>query len=72
MYGRITSGDFASPAFTYMYLGNAFYMYVGAVMSGMRPAVIDDRERYRMLKSMYVAPVDYPAVSDRARRGAIS
>jgi ABC-2 type transport system permease protein len=58
MYGTITQGDFASPVFTYMYLGNAFYLYVGAVMSGMAWAVIDDRERYRMLKSMYVAPVD--------------
>jgi ABC-2 type transport system permease protein len=58
MYGTITRGDFASPVFTYMYLGNAFYLYVGAVMSGMAWAVIDDRERYRMLKSMYVAPVD--------------
>lgn len=58
MYGTITRGDFASPVFTYIYLGNAFYLYVGAVMSGMAWAVIDDRERYRMLKSMYVAPVD--------------
>jgi ABC-2 type transport system permease protein len=58
MYGTITRGNFASPVFTYMYLGNAFYLYVGAVMSGMAWAVIDDRERYRMLKSMYVAPVD--------------
>jgi ABC-2 type transport system permease protein len=58
MYGTITGGDFASPVFTYMYLGNAFYLYVGAVMSGMAWAVIDDRERYRMLKSIYVAPVD--------------
>ena len=57
MYGTITRGDFGSPVFTYMYLGNAFYLYVGAVMSGMAWAVIDDRERYRMLKSMYVAPV---------------
>lgn len=58
MYGTITRGNFASPVFTYMYLGNAFYLYVGAVMSGMAWAVIDDRERYRTLKSMYVAPVD--------------
>jgi hypothetical protein len=41
------------------YLGNAFYLYVGAVMSGMAWTVIDDRERYRMLTAMYVAPVDF-------------
>ena len=27
MYGIITQGDFESPIFTYMYLGNAFYIY---------------------------------------------
>jgi ABC-2 type transport system permease protein len=59
MYGAITGGDFSAPVFTYMYVGNAFYMYVGAVMTGMVWAVIDDRERYRTLKSVYVAPVDF-------------
>ena len=43
-----------------MYIGNAFYMYVGAVMAGMAQAVVDDRERFRTLKSMYVAPVNIP------------
>jgi ABC-2 type transport system permease protein len=42
-----------------MYVGNAFYMFVGAVMSGMGWAVVQDREHYRMLKSMYVAPMDF-------------
>lgn len=58
MYGTITGGDFSAPVFTYMYVGNAFYMYVGAVMTGMVWAVLDDRERYRTLKSVYVAPID--------------
>ncbi len=58
MYGIVTGGRFESPAFAYMYLGNAFYMYVGAVMTGVAYAVIDDRERYRTLKYVYVAPVD--------------
>ena len=58
MFGTVTDGNFGSPMFTYVYLGNAFYLYVGAVMSGMAYAVLDDRERYRMLKTIYVAPVD--------------
>jgi ABC-2 type transport system permease protein len=58
MYGIVTGGRFESPAFAYMYLGNAFYMYVGAVMTGVAYAVIDDRERYRTLKYVYVAPID--------------
>jgi ABC-2 type transport system permease protein len=55
----VTGGNFASPLFSAIYLGNAFYMYVGGVMTGMAYAVIDDRERYRMLKYVYVAPVNY-------------
>jgi ABC-2 type transport system permease protein len=58
MYAAIGRGGFDSPAFVYMYVGNAFYMFVGAVMSGMGWAVVQDREHYRMLKSMYVAPMD--------------
>src|SRR6188474_1616401 len=60
MFGMITQGNFASTAFSYLYVGNAFYMYVGAVMAGMAQAVVDDRERFRTLKSMYVAPVHIP------------
>lgn len=60
MYGIITQGNFGSPIFTYMYLGNAFYIYVGSVMAGISWAVIDDREHYRTLKYMYVAPIHIP------------
>lgn len=58
MYATVAGGTFESPAFTFMYLGNAFYVYVGAVMSGMGWAVIQDREHFRTLKAMYVAPID--------------
>ena len=60
MFGMLTQGNFASPAFSYMYIGNAFYMYVGAIIAGMAQSVVDDRERFRTLKSMYVAPVNIP------------
>jgi len=58
LYGLVTGGNFSSPMFAYMYLGNAFYMYVGAVMTGMAYAASEDRERYQTLRSIYVAPVD--------------
>jgi ABC-2 type transport system permease protein len=58
MYAMVTKSDFTSTAFSYMYLGNAFYIYVGAVMTGMSYAVVEDRERYRTLRSVYVAPID--------------
>jgi ABC-2 type transport system permease protein len=60
MFGMVTQGNFASTAFSYMYIGNAFYMYVGAIMAGMAQSVVDDRERFKTLKSMYVAPVSIP------------
>ncbi|MCS7178399.1 MAG: ABC transporter permease [Anaerolineae bacterium] len=61
MYGVITQAQFQHPVFAYIYLGNAFYIYVGAVMTGVSWAVIDDREHYRTLKYIYVAPVRIPA-----------
>jgi len=60
MYSIITNGDYESPLFPYIYLGNAFYIYVGAVMTGVSWAVIDDREHYKTLKYMYIAPISIP------------
>jgi ABC-2 type transport system permease protein len=61
MYSIITGGNFESPVFPYIYLGNAFYQYVGAIMAGISWAVIDDREHYRTLKYIYVAPLNIPS-----------
>lgn len=60
MYSIITGGAFSNPLFPYMYLGNAFYIYVASVMTGVSLAVIEDREHYRTLKYIYVAPIDVP------------
>ncbi len=60
MFGVITKGNFGSPIFSYIYLGNAFYTYVSAIMTGISWAVIDDREHYKTLKYMYVAPINVP------------
>jgi len=60
MYSVIAQSDFTSPIFAYLYLGNAFYQYIGAVMSGLAWAIIDDREHYRTLKYIYVSPISVP------------
>jgi ABC-2 type transport system permease protein len=60
MYGIITQGAFESPIFAYIYLGNAFYIYVGQIMTGLSWAVISDREHYKTLKYIYIAPVHFP------------
>jgi ABC-2 type transport system permease protein len=60
MFGVITRGKFGEPIFSYIYIGNAFYIYVGQVMAGISYAVIDDREHYKTLKYMYLAPIHLP------------
>jgi ABC-2 type transport system permease protein len=60
MYSIITEGAFEAAIFPYIYLGNAFYIYVGQLMNGVSWAVIDDREHYKTLKYIYVAPVNFP------------
>jgi ABC-2 type transport system permease protein len=61
MYGVITGNNFTDPLFPYIFLGNAFYTYVFSIMNGVSWAVIDDREHYRTLKYMYIAPIRIPA-----------
>lgn len=60
MYMMISGTNFNTPIFAYLFLGNAFYQYVGAVMTGTAWAVVDDREHYKTLKYIYVAPVKIP------------
>lgn len=60
MYSIITNGDFASPTFAYLFLGNAFYQYVPALLSGVSWSIIDDREHYRTLKYFFIAPIHMP------------
>ncbi len=60
MYGVVSHFAFDDPLFTYVYLGNALYIYVGAVLSGTVWAVIDDRERYKTIRYIYTAPISFP------------
>jgi ABC-2 type transport system permease protein len=60
MYSIITGSNYDSPLFPYIYLGNAFYIYVGSIMTGVSWSVIEDREHYKTLKYMYIAPIRIP------------
>jgi len=60
MYRAVSRAGAGDPIYAYIYLGNAFYIYVGAVMAGASYSVLDDRERYRVLKYLYVAPINMP------------
>lgn len=60
MYNAVASTGPNDPIYAYIYLGNAFYIYVGAVMAGASYSILDDRERYRTLKYLYIAPINIP------------
>jgi ABC-2 type transport system permease protein len=60
MYNVVAQAGPGDPIFAFIYLGNTFYIYVGAVMAGASYSVLDDRERYRTLKYIYLAPVSVP------------
>lgn len=67
MYRVVARADFAHPLFAYIYLGNAFYVYVGAVLTGISQVLVMDREEYSVLKYFYVAPI--PAAAYLVGRG---
>ncbi len=58
MYSVITDGALREPIFAYIYLGNALYILVGQVITGVSWAVIDDREHYRTLRQLHTTPLD--------------
>lgn len=60
MYNAVSQAGTSDPIYAYIYLGNTFYIYVGAVMAGASYSILDDRERYRTLKYLYVAPINIP------------
>lgn len=60
MYNAVSQVGTGSPIYAYIYVGNAFYIYVGAVLAGASYSILDDRERYRTLKYLYIAPINIP------------
>jgi ABC-2 type transport system permease protein len=61
MYRAVARVGIQSPLYAYIYLGNAFYIYVAALLAGCSYSLLEDRERYRSLKYIYVAPIYIPA-----------
>lgn len=59
MYSVITNGALSEPIFAYIYLGNALYVLVGTVITGVSWVIIDDREHYRVAKQLFTMPMDH-------------
>ncbi|HUS56702.1 MAG TPA: ABC transporter permease [Thermoplasmata archaeon] len=55
----VAGGESDGAYFTYMYLGNAFYMFVADVLFGVTWVIHDDREHYMTLKQVYIAPISF-------------
>ncbi|MFQ5906334.1 MAG: ABC transporter permease [bacterium] len=59
MYLVVTRAETSSMLFSYIFMGNAFYMYVGSILFGISWAVIDDREHYETIRYIYAAPSSF-------------
>ncbi len=59
MYLVITGGNTDRNFFSYMFVGNALYMYVAEVLFGVTWVIHDDREHYMTLKQVYIAPISF-------------
>jgi len=57
IYKIVVRGDLQAGMFEFLYVGNAFFVYVTAVLSATGIMVYDDREHYQMLKYIYLAPI---------------
>ncbi len=56
MFLVIPQGKLNHPLFTYVYIGNAFFMYVYMVLFGISWVIQEDREHYQMLKYVFITP----------------
>ena len=57
MYKVIVGGGTSDPRFVALYVGNALYSYVLLLLVGLSWAIFEDRESYRMLKYVAMAPM---------------
>ena len=59
----VISGGAASPEYrAFVVVGSALWAFVVSGVSGLAWTILDDRERYRMLKYVYVSPSDFLTV----------
>ena len=58
----VIAGPGADEARAFVVVGSALWAFVMSGMAGLAWSVLDDRERYRMLKYIYVSPSDFKVV----------
>jgi len=57
MFKVVTGQPASAPAFAQVYVGNAMFMLVIQVLFGLGIVIFEDRERFEMLRYIYLAPV---------------
>jgi len=57
MYYVITRGKTSLDLFAYIFVGNAFFMYVINVLFGISWVIHEDREHYQMIRYIYISPI---------------
>jgi len=57
MYYVVTRGKTGMDLFAYIYVGNAFFMYVFNVLFGVSWVIHEDRDHYQMIRYIYIAPI---------------
>lgn len=60
MYLVIMTDVSSDPVFfSYMYIGNAFYLFIAEVLFGVTWVLHEDREHFQTLKQIYMAPISF-------------
>jgi ABC-2 type transport system permease protein len=57
IYRIVVRGGLQSGMFEFLYVGNAFFIYVVNTLAGIGMLIFEDREHYQMLKYIYLAPI---------------
>jgi len=57
MYLVVSRVPTSSPFFAYMYVGNAFYLFVANILFGISWVIMEDREFFEMIKYIYTSPI---------------
>ena len=57
IYKVVTGGESQQNHFYGMFVGNAFFVFVAALMTGIGEMIHTDREHFRVLKYIYCAPL---------------
>lgn len=53
-------GNITAPAlFDFMYVGNAFFIFVGSVLFGTFQVIQSDREWYQTIRYVYISPISF-------------